>query len=438
MLLSNSKNILDIVNGYSSLEKTVDFKGVYSDTREYLNDGLFIALEGENFDGHNFVKNAEKAGAKLIIAHKKVDTTLPVIMVSNSEKAYQEIATWHRQSHSPKVIAITGSNGKTSTKNMLHSILTLHGKTHSTKGNLNNHLGVPKTILQLISEHQYCVVEMGANHQNEIKLLCDIAKPDISVVTNANNAHLGGFGSIEKLVKAKGEIYQSLGHKGVSIINNDSPHSQTWIEMSNSNKFIYFGTNSNIFADNIHQREQSIDFNLHLNEDVIDINLPMIGLHQIENALAASACAHELDVDPLLIKKGLENSITEKGRLNLIKCNDFTILDDSYNANPQSMKVAIDALLNFKGKKIAVLGSMAELGNSSEQLHQEVGDYARQADLDFIFSVGQDAKYYQGQNFPDIESLYRHLKSHHLGATILIKGSRMMKLDRLVDIIQKQ
>ena len=158
----------------------------------------------------------------------------------------------------------------------------------------------------------------------------------------------------------------------------------------------------------------------------------------LENALAASACASELDVDPLLIKKGLENSITEKGRLNLIKCNDFTILDDSYNANPQSMKVAIDALLNFKGKKIAVLGSMAELGNSSEQLHQEVGDYARQADLDFIFSVGQDAKYYQGQNFPDIESLYRHLRSHHLGATILIKGSRMMKLDRLVDIIQKQ
>ena len=438
MLLSNSNNILDIVNGYSSIEKIVDFKGVYTDTRKYINDGLFIALEGNNFDGHNFVKSAEKAGAKLIIAHKKVDTTLPVIMVSNTEKAYQKIATWHRQSHSPKVIAITGSNGKTSTQNMLHSILSLHDRTLSTKGNLNNHLGVPTTILQLTNEHQYCVVEMGANHQNEIKLLCDIAKPDISVITNANNAHLGEFGSVEKLVKAKGEIYQSLDSKGVSIINNDSPHLQTWIEMSNSNKFLFFGTNSNIFADNIHQREQSIDFNLHLNGDVIDINLAMIGLHQIENALAASACAHELDVDLLLIKKGLENSISEKGRLNLIECNNFTVLDDSYNANPQSMKVAIDTLQTFKGKKIAVLGSMAELGESSERLHQEVGDYARQTNLDFIFTIGKDAKHYQGQNFPDIESLYRHLRTNHLGATILIKGSRMMELDRLVDIIQKQ
>jgi UDP-N-acetylmuramoyl-tripeptide--D-alanyl-D-alanine ligase len=359
-------------------------------------------------------------------------------MVSNTEKAYQKIATWHRQSHSPKVIAITGSNGKTSTKNMLHSILSLHDRTLSTKGNLNNHLGVPTTILQLTKEHQYCVVEMGANHQNEIKLLCDIAKPDISVITNANNAHLGEFGSVEKLVKAKGEIYQSLDSKGVSIINNDSPHLQTWIEMSNSNKFLFFGTNSNIFADNIHQREQSIDFNLHLNGDVIDINLAMIGLHQIENALAASACAHELDVDLLLIKKGLENSTSEKGRLNLIECNNFTVLDDSYNANPQSMKVAIDTLQTFKGKKIAVLGSMAELGESSERLHQEVGDYARQTNLDFIFTIGKDAKHYQGQNFPDIESLYRHLRTNHLGATILIKGSRMMELDRLVDIIQKQ
>ena len=438
MLLSNTKNILDIVNGYSSLEKVVEFKGVYTDTREYINDGLFVALEGENFDGHNFAQKAEKSGAKVIIAHNKVNTTLPVIMVSNTEKAYQKIATWHRQSLSPKVIAITGSNGKTSTKNMLHSILSLHGKTLSTKGNLNNHLGVPKTILNLTIEHQYCVVEMGANHQNEIKLLCDIAKPDISIITNANNAHLGEFGSIENIVKAKGEIYQSLDHKGVSIINNDSPHSKTWTEMSSSKKFLFFGTNSNIFADNIHQGNQSIDFNLHLNGDVIDINLPMIGLHQIENALAASACASELDVNLLLIKKGLENSITEKGRLNLIKCNNFTILDDSYNANPQSMKVAIDALQSFKGKKIAVLGSMAELGKSSEQLHQEVGDYARQADLDFIFSIGKDAEHYQGQDFPNIESLYRHLRTHHLGATILIKGSRMMKLDRLVDFFQKQ
>ncbi len=438
MLLSNTKDIEDIVNGHSSIEKAVEIMGIYTDTRENIDGGLFVALKGENFDGHNFVQKAEEFGAIAIIAQKNIDTALPVILVKSTLKAYQEIATWHLQSISPIVIAITGSNGKTSTKNMLNSILSLYGSTLSTKGNLNNHLGVPKTILNLKKEHQYCVIEMGANHENEIKLLCDIAKPDIAVITNANNAHLGEFGSIEKLVKTKGEIYQSLHQDGVSIINNDSPHVKTWQEMSNSKNFLFFGTDTNIYADNISLWNESTNFTLHVNGDQIDISLPMLGYHQIENALAATACASQLGVNLLVIKRGLENSAAEKGRLNLIKCGNFRILDDSYNANPESMKVAIDTLKSFSGKKIAILGSMAELGKNSTQLHQDIGEYIRHANLDFIFTIGKDAVHYQGQNFPDIESLYSDLQAYYRNATILVKGSRMMNLDRLVDILQKQ
>ena len=220
MLLSDTHKVANIVNGSLSIEEEIKFKGVCTDTRKTVTGRIFIALEGENFDGHFFTQTAEELGAKAIIAHKKVKTNLPTIIVKDTERAYQKLATWHRQSLSPQVIAITGSNGKTSTKNMLDSILSLEAPTLSTKGNLNNHLGVPKTILELTEKHRYCVVEMGANHEKEITLLCDIAKPDLALITNANNAHLGEFGSFEGLVKAKGEIFKSLSQNGNALMNN--------------------------------------------------------------------------------------------------------------------------------------------------------------------------------------------------------------------------
>ena len=433
MLSSDIQTIAKVVNGKLASKEVKRFTGFCTDTRSEVKGKIFIALEGPNFDAHSFIKLAEEKGASAIIAHKKIDSNLPIIQVRNTEKAYQDIASWHRQSHSPVVIALTGSNGKTSTKNMLYSILSLEAPTLSTKGNLNNHLGVPQTLLDLQDIHEFCIIEMGANHKDEITLLCSIARPDISIITNANNAHLGEFGSEENLVKAKGEIIESLSNDGVAILNNSSPHLKIWKEMSGTKNLRFFGNDSSVYATEITEFKSHTKFNLNFTNQSLDINLSMIGLHQVENALAATACAIELDIKPELIKKGLEKTMPEKGRLELIELEDFIILDDSYNANPQSMKAAIDTLSNFSGKKILVLGSMGELGEDSKKLHREIGQYVRQSNIDHLLTIGEDAKEYQGTHFDDINSIYESLHNNLQSSTILVKGSRMMRLNELVD-----
>ena len=435
MLSSDTNKISSVINCKLNSNKAVKFQGVCTDTRDRVSGKLFIALEGVNFDGHNFIKQAEDLGAVAVIAHKRVDSNLPTLLVSNSEEAYQKLAAWHRQSFSPIVIAITGSNGKTSTKNMLHSILSLHGPTLSTKGNLNNHLGVPKTLLELAKKHQYCIIEMGANHVNEIELLCKLAQPDIAIITNANNAHLGEFGSEKNLVKAKGEILESLSGDGIAIINKSSPHIDIWEKMSGTQNLTFFGNESNVYASNIKQFKSTLNFSLNFNHSSINITLSMIGLHQIENVLAAAACAIKIGISPDLIKKGLEKVRSEKGRLELIELQNFTILDDSYNANPESMKAAIDSLKQFSGKKVLVLGTMAELGKDSSKLHQEIGDYAREQNIDSLITIGQEAQCFKGSHFDDIESIFNEINNYHKGATVLIKGSRKMELNKLVDIL---
>lgn len=435
MLSSNTQIIADITGGNSTTD--VEFDGVYTDTREDGKGKLFIALEGDSFDGHDFIQHAEDSGAKAIIAHKEITTSLPTITVGNTEEAYRAIASWHRQSFSPIVIAITGSNGKTSTKNMLANILSIDTPTLCTQGNLNNHLGVPKTLLNITKDHKYCVIEMGANHVNEISLLCHLAKPELSIITNANNAHLGEFGSIDNLVKAKGEILGALPATGTAFINADSPHKSTWKDIIGNRHCVLFGDSTTIFAANTVEKNNLLQFTLYYNNETAEVTLNMIGKHQVENALAAAACAAQLGINITKVKQGLESTTPEHGRLNLLHCQGFTILDDSYNANPHSMKAAIDALAVNAGETIAVLGSMAELGNESSELHQEIGDYLRASSVNKMYTIGNDAKHYQGNQFVDIEPLYQHLCKHHQGSTILIKGSRSMKLDKLVNLFTK-
>ena len=435
MLSSDTQKITEVVNGKLNSNKKVTFSGVCTDTRSEVRGKLFIALEGPNFDGHTFTKQAEELGSYAIIAHKEIESNIPVIQVKNTEQAYQDLAAWHRKSHSPVVIAITGSNGKTSTKNMLSSILSLAAPTLSTKGNLNNHLGVPKTLLELEDKHLFCIIEMGASHKHEISLLSSIARQDISIITNANNAHLGEFGSEANLVKAKGEILESLSKDGVALINNDSPHKKIWKKMSGTHNLTLFGSDSDIYASKIKEFKSHINFNLNFSGMSLNVNLALIGLHQVDNALAAASCAIELGIDPDLIKKGLENTPSEKGRLELIELKDFIILDDTYNSNPQSMKAAIKTLKDFPGQKLLVLGSMAELGKESKKLHQEIGDYARALKITNILTIGEDAKHFKGDHFNSIDSIINEIKNKHKGATILIKGSRMMGLNKLVDIL---
>ena len=419
MLLSNTRDIskvlgIDLVGSKSSI-----FKGVCTDTRKDVNGKLFVALVGNNYDAHDYIEQAYENGAVAAIVSKKVSTKMPLLVVKNTENALSTIAKWHLKNINPIVVAITGSNGKTTTKNLLASILNIKKPTHATKGNLNNNLGVPITILGLDSKHKYAVIEMGANHINEIKHLREMVNPDIAIVTNTLDAHIGEFGGLKNLITAKGEIYSSNSQ---NIVNKNT----------NFRGDISFGNGGDIFATNI--TKNSFDLNIH--DKKIQVVLKLIGKHNIENALAASACAHALGVDINTIKQGLEDTSAESGRLTIIKNKKLTIIDDTYNASPQSIKAAIETLQDFEGSKVAVLGSMAELGSESIKFHNEIGEFAKQK-IDTVYSYGDLAINYNASHFDSLNKLAKHIIDNHKGSTVMIKGSRMVRLNDLVELLQK-
>jgi len=417
MLSSNTHVIASVLE--INTVNNVDFTNVCTDTRQRMDGALFVALVGDNFDAHDYLNEAEKMGAVAVIVSKPVSTNLPTLLVDDTQTALADIAHWHLNNIKPTVVAITGSNGKTTTKNMLANILNLKAPTLATKGNLNNHFGVPMTLLTLEQKHQYAVVEMGANHLGEIAYLCNIAQPDIAVVTNTLDAHIGEFGGFDNLVKAKGEVYsddsQNIVNTGTAFIGDLS-----------------FGEGGDVFASHINNN----GFDLNIADEKATVILQLIGQHNIDNALAASACAHALGVDINVIKQGLENTQAEKGRLNVIQQSNLTIIDDTYNASPQSMKAAISTLLTFTGEKVAILGSMAELGDEAKTFHQQIGQLAKDS-LDAVYTFGELAKHYDGMHFEDLDQLASYLLMHHANATVLIKGSRMVKLNQLVNRLQK-
>ncbi len=412
MLLSNTHAIAKVLNVNTIHINDVAFRDVCTDTRKRMDGALFVALCGNNFDAHDYIHQAQKMGAVALIVNKEVGSNLPTLIVENTQNALSKIATWHLHNISPKVIAITGSNGKTTTKNMLKNILQLKAPTLATKGNLNNHIGVPMTLLKLKEKHQYAVIEMGANHFGEIANLRDIASPDVAVVINTLDAHIGEFGGFNNLVKSKGEIYSS---NSKNIVNTQTIFTGD----------ISFGDGGDIFASNINNN----NFDLNIFDKKITITLQLLGRHNIDNALAASACVNALDIDIHTIKQGLENTQAEKGRLNIIKRSNLTIIDDTYNASPSSSKYALEVLSNFSGKKIAVLGYMAELGHESNDYHAKIGIIAKSLNIDHIYSYQSD---YGVRNFNNNAELLTTLKQH-TNCTILFKGSRIAKLEQIID-----
>jgi len=417
MLHTNTKTLAKLLN--INCVTNVEFSGIFTDTRQPMHGGVFLAIIGDNFDAHEYIDQAEAMGAVAIIVSKPVVSNLPVLLVDDTQTALADLARWHLNNIKPKVIAITGSNGKTTTKNMMKNILKLKAPTLATKGNLNNHLGVPMTLLELEDKHQYAVIEMGANHVGEIAYLRNIAQPNVAVVTNTLDAHIGEFGGFDNLVKAKGEIYNSDSQ---NIVNTDTKFTGD----------ISFGDGGDVFADNINNNS----FDLNIANQKVTITLQLIGQHNTDNALAASTCAHALGFNINTIKQGLEDTRAEKGRLNVIQQGGLTIIDDTYNASPQSMKAAINTLLGFTGEKIAILGTMAELGDKAKDFHQQIGQLAKDS-LDAVYTYGELAKHYGGIHFDDLEQLTSHIIDHHTNATVLIKGSRMVGLDQLVERLQK-
>jgi len=421
--------------------EAVVFSGVSIDTRTLEQGELFFAIAGPNFDGHEYVEEAKNRGAIAVVVERKVETTLPQIVVKSSHDALGVLAALWRLSLKPPVIAITGSNGKTSVKEMLFSIMSEQGNTFATKGNLNNDLGVPLSLLSIDASHAAIIIEMGANHPKEIEYLARLARPNISLVNNAAAAHLEGFGDLDGVANAKGEIYQGLCLGGYGIVNNDDHYADMWKGLLSHFDVVTFAIENeadvrgswNVVADGVH-----IEFKTKAGDFSCDLHLS--GKHNVMNALAATSVAIAANVPVDLIKQGLEKVRSVPGRLEMkIGCHGSKIIDDTYNANPTSTHAALAVLENYSGKKCFVLGDMGELGDDAQTLHAEIGEKAKSLGIDYFYGIGELSKsavkaFGDGaKHFDAYHELVGQIKSQmNNKLTVLVKGSRSMQMNKVV------
>lgn len=413
----------------SELNDEIRVAGISSDSRSVERGNLFIALRGPNHDGHKHVAMALKEGAVAALVDHPLAIEIPQIVVADTRIALGELATRWRLRCGTPIVAVTGSNGKTTVKEMVASILAQAGKTWSTPGNLNNDIGVPLTLLKLEKDDRFAVVEMGANSPGEIDYLTRITRPQVAVITNASEAHLAGFGSLSGVVKAKGEIFNGLngneGRDGVAIINRDDPHADQWLAMNSERRVITFGAGDDA------------DINS------LPVELPLLGEHNRLNACAAIAATGALDIDSEAIATGLRSLQPVKGRLQLRRgINGATVIDDSYNANPSSLRAGLKVLSKFGGRRLLALGDMGELGETAQQAHREAGDSAREYNVERLFATGalsQNAANSFGENgkfYPEQEALIDALRPlMQSDTTLLVKGSRSSRMDRVADAL---
>ncbi len=429
----------------------VAFTSVSIDTRAIKPGQLYIAIKGHNFDGNAFVDQAEQAGAIAAIVHQDVKTTLPHIAVDDTRLALAELAgAWRRSlaargNETLSVVGITGSNGKTTVKEMVAAILAVDGPVLFTQGNLNNDIGVPLTLLRLDEQHRYAVIEMGANHAGEIAYTSTYAQADVVIITNAGAAHLEGFGSLEGVAKAKGEIIETLKKDGVAVINHDNDFFNYWQSVAGNRRVLSFGLNNNsdVTAKGIKTEIRNnafvTPFELVTAQGTVDIILELAGQHNVVNALAATAASLALGIDLKQIKQGLESVKPVTGRLQpLVSRLGNVVIDDTYNANSASLKAGLDVLANFTGKPWLVLGAFGELGPDSPKMHEAMGVLIKASGVVRLLAVGADSRntveaFGIGATFFEnqqklIDALKQELKGDE---TILIKGSRAQRMENV-------
>ncbi|WP_417660494.1 UDP-N-acetylmuramoyl-tripeptide--D-alanyl-D-alanine ligase [Pseudomonas sp.] len=424
------------------------FAAVGTDSRSIKPGQLFVALTGPNFDGHNYLAEVSAKGAVAALVEREVpDSPLPQLLVADTRRALGQLGALNRQAFGGPLVAVTGSSGKTTVKEMLASILreafVEHGDAVlATRGNLNNELGAPLTLLELGPEHKAAVVELGASGVGEIAYTVALAKPHVAIITNAGTAHVGEFGGPEKIVEAKGEILQGLDTGGVAVLNLDDKAFAIWAEKVKDKALLSFSlsnSNADFFASEIARDCRGCpNFHLHSEQGQARIQLNLLGEHNVGNALAAAAAASALSVPLVDIKTGLEALLPVKGRaVAQLTETGMRVIDDSYNANPASICAAIDILAGFSGHKVLVLGDMGELGDWAEQSHRDVGNYAK-GKVDALFAVGPLMAYAveefasNGRHFADQASLIEALKAESSDTTILIKGSRSAAMENIV------
>ncbi len=436
------------VNG-TLIGEDVEFTSVGSDSRSLTAGQLFVALKGENFDGHDYVAQTIKLGAAGALVSTQ-QGHLPQVLVQDTKLALGLLASYWRTKMAIPVIAITGSNGKTSVKEMLASILAQHtgdpDKVLATQGNLNNDIGLPLTLLRLKPQHQFAVAEMGMNHAGEIRYLSHLAKPNVALVNNASAAHLGGLGSVEAIAQAKGEIFEGLVTDGIAVINADDFYADYWRGVAKQHQQMTFGlAHASDISANYQLRSEDSELELNTSKGICTFTLPVAGLHNVKNALAATTLALAVGVSLNAIAEGLSKFNGVKGRLHHKRgINGATLIDDTYNANPASMKAAIDVLASKNGQKILVLGDMGELGDSAPILHAEIGEYAKQKGIDALYTLGnlsmEMSRAFSAtpQHFSDANTLAEVIKkSMNENTHVLIKGSRFMKMEQVVALLQE-
>lgn len=422
---------------------------VVTDSRKLKPGDLFVALRGEHFDGHDFLHVAERQGAMgLVVEQLDPALKLPQLVVSDTLLALGQIAALNRAAFHGPLVAITGSSGKTTVKTMVANILREGNSVLVTEGSLNNHIGVPLTLLQIEAEHQIAVIEMGASAAGEIAYLCELARPDIAVINNVMPAHMQGFGSLEGIARAKAEIYQGLARDGVAVVNIDDAFAPEWLAQLHGGKTITVSLTdetADCFARSPRYTVDSVSFSLVLHQQTVDIQLNALGEHSIRNALTAAACAAAAGANLQQIQAGLAAFAPVSGRMSRhIGHGGALIIDDSYNANPGSVRAAIDALAAMQQDTILVLGDMGELGEQAAQLHAEVGRYARERGLSKLFTVGPLTRHAHesfgtnAQHFSSQSDLIDALKTvANAHTTILIKGSRSAKTDVIVRALRE-
>ena len=429
-----------------------EFNAISIDSRKTAPGDLFVALVGERLDAHNYLDQvAGKASAAVV---SKLNKQLPLAqwVVEDTTVALGQLAQLQREKFTGTVVAVTGSTGKTSVKELIASILGQLGSVHFTKGNFNNHIGVPLTMLSMEVDADFAVIEMGASGGGEIGYLCAIAKPNIALINNVQLAHIEGFGSIEGVAAAKGEIYSGLQESGTAVLNIDQAWADQWLDLIGSRDCMTFSVDNpeaDISAANIVALDNGCcQFNLQtkIGSQLVTLSIP--GRHSVANALAATACAVAAGANLEQVVTGLELATSPDRRLQIKPLpNGAVVIDDSYNASPSSVRAAIDVLAASGGRKILVLGDMAELGADKEELHRQVGDYAKDAGVDQLFTLGHlsaltSQAFGGGEHFESFDVLKEFLcreifsgSDKRSDLTILIKGSRSSQMDLVVDML---
>ena len=430
------------------------FAGVATDTRNLAAGALFVALSGERFDGHDFIEAAVRQGAAGIVASREpagLPATVAVFLVSDTRLAYQDLARFHRCRFLMPVIAVTGSNGKTSTKDMIAAVLSTQRNILKTEANFNNEIGLSQTLLKIAPEHEAVVVEMGMRGLGEIAGLAATALPTVGVVTNVGETHLERLGSVENIAAAKAELVQALPMDGIAVLNGDDVHVMAMRQKTNARVVTYgTGPDLDVQAINLQYSAQGVTFDCRTKQATTGIALPVPGIHNVYNALAAIAVALELGVGLEAAACGLATFEPGKMRLNIRKYGDVTVIDDTYNASPLSMAAAIDVLATVaKGRKLAAIGDMLELGTAAQAAHEKVGRQLAAAGVETVLALGDMARVAAETArdhgvamvvaCPDHPAAIALLRKILLpGDTLLLKGSRGMTMEKLLDAFAPQ